>query len=148
MVIQHELGEAAAQAQRRYYDRFPDPSEWSTGAIDDYVFKAVEKVRTTTKTELKKQLPCADPKHTPTFLEQVKVHYEKYDENPEITQEKLWIFATSAMDPLMKVKWIERWNLSPALRETFKFPKPGFSDSVFPDWLHKATWWAQVSTCV
>jgi hypothetical protein len=52
------------------------------------------------------------------------------------------------MDPFMKVKWIERWNLSPALRETFKFPKPGFSDSVFPDWLYKATWWAQVSTCV
>jgi hypothetical protein len=83
--MQHELGEAAAKAQRRYYDRFPDPSEWSTGAIDDYVFKAVEKVRTTTKTELKKQLPCVDPKHTPTFLEQVKVHYKKYDENPEIT---------------------------------------------------------------
>jgi hypothetical protein len=137
--MQHELGEATTQAQHRYYDRFPNPSEWSTGAIDDYVFKAVEKVRTTTKTELKKQLPCADPKHTPTFLEQVKVHYEKYDENLEITQEKLWIFATSAMDPFMKVKWIERWNLSPALRETFKFPKPGFSDSVFPDWLHKAT---------
>jgi hypothetical protein len=117
------LGEAAAQAQRWYYDRFPDPLEWSTGVIDDYVFKAVEKVRTTTKTEL----------HTPTFLEQVKVHYEKYDENPEIAKEKLWIFATSAMDPFMKVKWIERWNLSPALRETFNFPKPGFSDSVFPD---------------
>jgi hypothetical protein len=45
----------------------------------------------------------------------------------------------------MKVKWIERWNQSPALREALKFPKPGFSDSIFLEWLHKATWWAQVS---
>jgi hypothetical protein len=72
-------------------------------------------VRTTTKPELKKQLPCADLNHTPTFLEQVKVHYKKDDEDPEITQEKMWIFATLAMDPSMKVKWIERWNQSPAL---------------------------------
>jgi hypothetical protein len=48
-------------------------------------------------------------------LEQVKVHYKKDDEDPEITQEKMWIFATLAMDPSMKVKWIERWNQSPAL---------------------------------
>jgi hypothetical protein len=108
--FQHELGEAAAQAQRRYYDKFLEPSAWTEGVVDDYIFKAVEKVRTTSKTELKKQLPCADPKHNPTFLEQVKLHFEKYDEDPEITQEKLWIFATSAMDPSMKVKWIERWN--------------------------------------
>jgi hypothetical protein len=89
-------------------------------------------VRTTSKTELKKQLLCADLKHTPTFLEQVKLHYEKYDEDLEITQEKLWIFATLAMDPTMKVKWLERWNQSPTLREALKFPKPGFSDGVFP----------------
>jgi hypothetical protein len=61
-------------------------------------------VRTTSKTELKKQLPCTDPKHTPTFLEQVKLYYEKYDEDPEITQERLWIFATSAMLPSIKVE--------------------------------------------
>jgi hypothetical protein len=97
-------------------------------------------VKTTSKTELKKQLPCVDPKHTPTFLEQVKLHYEKYDEDPKITQEKLWIFATSAMDPSMKVKWIERWNQSHALCEALKFPKPRFSDGIVPEWLHKATW--------
>jgi hypothetical protein len=79
------LGEAAAQAQRRYYDKFPDPSDWIAVVVDDYIFKAVEKVRTTSKMELKKQLPCTDPKHTPTFLEQVKLHYEKYDEDLEIT---------------------------------------------------------------
>jgi hypothetical protein len=61
-------------------------------------------------------------------LEQVKVHYKKDDEDPEITQEKMWIFATLAMDPSMKVKWIERWNQSPTLQEALKFPKPRFSD--------------------
>ena len=80
------MGEAAAQAQQRYYDKFPIPSDWTTGTVDNYIFKAVEKVRTTSKTELKKQLPCADPKHTPIFLEQVKLHYEKFDEDPEITK--------------------------------------------------------------
>jgi hypothetical protein len=144
-VIQHELGEAAAQAQQRYYDKFPNPSNWTTGTVDDYIFKAVEKVKTTSKSELKKQLPCTDPKHTPTFLEQVKLHYEKFDEYPEITQEKLWIFATSAMDPSMKVKWNKKWNQSRTLCVALKFPKPGFRDSIFPEWLHKATWWAQVS---
>jgi hypothetical protein len=48
----------------------------------------------------------------------------------------------------MKVKWLHRWNQSPSLREASKFPKPGFSDSMFLDWLHKATWWAQVVAIV
>jgi hypothetical protein len=54
-------------------------------------------VRTTSKTELKKQL-------IPAFLEQMKLHYEKYDADPKITQEKQWIIVTLAMDPSMKVK--------------------------------------------
>ena len=54
-------------------------------------------MRTTSKTKLKKQL-------IPAFLEQMKLHYEKYDADPEFTQEKLWIIATVAMDPSMKVK--------------------------------------------
>ena len=65
-------------------------------------------MRTTTKIELKKQLPCTNPKHIPTYLEQVKLYYKKYDEDLEITQKKLWIFVTLAMDTSMKVKWIER----------------------------------------
>ena len=136
------MEEATIQAQQGYYDKFLDPSDWTIGAVNDYIFKEVEKVRTISKMELKKQLPYMDPKYTPTFLEQVKLYYKKYNEDLEITQEKLWI-ATSAMHPSMKVK---RWNQSPTLCKVLKFLKPGFSDSIFPEWLHKAAWWAQVSS--
>jgi hypothetical protein len=104
----------------------------------------VDKVKVQCNSELKKLLPIADPKHTPQFLEQIKLHYEMNDETPEMTQEKLWMLATSAMDPAVKVKWLERWNKSPALREALKFPKPRFGDADFPEWLRKATWWSQV----
>ena len=74
----------------------------------------------------------------------MKSHHETHDENPEMAQEKLWMLATSAMDTSMKIKWLERWNNSLALREALKFPKPKFNDIEFPKWLHKATWWAHV----
>jgi hypothetical protein len=44
-----------------------------------------------------------------------------------------------AIIPFMKVRWIESWNQSPALREALKFLKPRFSASVFSEWLYKAT---------
>jgi hypothetical protein len=78
--------------------------------VHDLINSAVDKVRTSTLSELKKQLPIADPKHTKHFLEQVKIHYECNDESPEMQQEKLWMLATSAMSPSMKVKWLQRWN--------------------------------------
>jgi hypothetical protein len=43
--------------------------------VHEFINKAVEKVRTSTLSELKKQLPITDPKHTKHFLEQVKAHY-------------------------------------------------------------------------
>jgi hypothetical protein len=52
-------------------------------------------------------------------------------------QEKLWMLATSVMNPTMKVKWFQRWDQSATLKEALKFPKPGFNDSMFPEWLHK-----------
>jgi hypothetical protein len=58
------------------------------------------------------------------------------------------MLTTSAMNPNMKVKWLHRWNQSPSLCEALKFPKPGFNDNMFPDWLHKATRWAQVVAIV
>lgn len=78
------------------------------------------------------------------FLEQIKYHYECHDDEPEMQQEKLWMLATSAMSTAMKVKWLVRWNQPEKLRDAVKFPKPKFNDSIFPDWLHKATWWDQV----
>jgi hypothetical protein len=58
------------------------------------------------------------------------------------------MLVTSAMSRNMKVKWLHKWNQSPSLLKAMKFPKPGFSDNMFPDWLHKATWWAQVVAIV
>lgn len=139
------MGDAAATAQRKFYEKYPNPADWTSSAVHEWVSKAVEKVRLASNSELKKQLPIADPKHTPPFLEQVKSHYETHDESPEMTQEKLWMLATSAMDTSLKIKWLERWNNSHALREALKFPKPKFNDIDFFRWLHKATWWAQVS---
>jgi hypothetical protein len=72
--------------------------------VHDFINKAVDKVRTSILLELKKQLPIVDPKHTKHFLEQVKTHYECYDDFLEMQKEKLWMLATSAMNPSIKVK--------------------------------------------
>jgi hypothetical protein len=104
----------------------------------------VDKVKKDMSSDVKKQLPIADPRQTPQFLEQVRVHYESREDDPEMSQEKLWYLSTSVMDPAMKVKWLERWNKPASLREAMKFPKTKFPDHAFPEWLHKTTWWAQV----
>ena len=142
--IQQELGEAAALAQRKYYEKYPDPKAWTLESVDEWVSTAVKKVGIHLLGELRKNLPVADPKQTPAFLEQIKLHYEKFDDQPEMQQEKLWMLATSAMAPVMKVKWLQRWNSSSSIRVAHKFPKEAFPDLIFPAWLHKATWWAQV----
>ena len=104
----------------------------------------MKKVEDKLVAELRKHLPVADPKLTPLFLEEIKAHLEKYDE-PEMLQEKLYMLATSAMPSKMMIKWLQRWNSSAAIRDAHRFPKVGFGDSKFLDWLNRATWWAQVS---
>lgn len=145
MKLQQELGEAAAAAERRFYERYPNPSEWTSKSVDEWITKAVKRAGDKFQNELKKLLPIADPVNTTAFLEQIRLHYEKFDESPEMTQEKLWMFATSAMPSKMKIKWLQRWNSPQAIRDSHKFPKKDFTDISFPPWLHKATWWAQVS---
>lgn len=113
--------------------------------MDDWVNKSVKAAESSLQAELRKLLPIADPIHTPAFLEQVKQHYEKFDEQPEMQQEKLWMFALSAMPTRMKIKWLQRWNSPKSIREGHRFPKEKFGDAVFLPWLHRATWWAQVS---
>jgi hypothetical protein len=122
----------------------PDSSNWTDRNAEEWVRKAVKKVEDKLVAELRKHLPVADPKLTPLFLEEVKAHYEKFDE-PEMLQEKLYMLATSAMPPKMMVKWLQRWNSSAAIRDAYRFPKAGFGDAKFPEWLNRATWWAQVS---
>jgi len=144
MSIQQELGEAASIAEQKFYQKYPDPDQWTTRSVDDWVRTSVKKVEDKLIAEMRKHLPVADPKHTPAFLEEVKLHYEKFDDQPEMQQEKLWMLATSAMPAKMKVKWLQRWNSSAAIRDSHRFPKPSFNDVTFPPWLHRATWWAQV----
>ena len=99
--------------------------------MNEFVFKGIERLRLTSHSELKKQLLIADPKHYPMFLKEMKSHYETHDENSEITQEKLWMLATLAMDTSIKINRLESWNSSPALREALKFSKPKFNDIEF-----------------
>jgi hypothetical protein len=65
----------------------------------------VKKVKDKLVAELRKHLPVADPKLASGFLEEVKAHYEKFDE-PEMLQKKLYMLAISAMPPRMMVKWL------------------------------------------
>lgn len=142
--MQQEIGEATAVAQRRFYERYPNPEDWTAKRLEELVHRAVKKTKVHYKGELKKMLPVADPSNTIPFLEEVKYHYESHDEDPEMKLEKLWMLGTSVMDPIMKVLWLERWNQPAKLRVQLRFPKPNFSDDTFLIWLHKATWWSQV----
>ena len=94
--------------------------------------------------QLMKHLPVVGPKLTLAFLEEVKAHYEQFDE-PEMLHEKLYMLTTSAMPSYMMVKWLERWNSSAAILDAHRFSKTSFVNSKFPEWLNRATWWARVS---
>ena len=107
----------------------------------------MKKVEDKLVAELRKQWLVADPKLTPAFLEEVKAHYEKFDE-PEMLQEKLYVLSTSAMPSRMMVKWLQRWNSFAAIRDAHRFPKTAFADSKFPEWLNRATWWAHVRVLI
>jgi hypothetical protein len=103
-LFQQEIEEAVAATQRKFYKKFPNKEDWSAKSIYEFINKAVDKIRTSTLSELKKQLPIADPRHTKHFLEKIKIHYESNDDSPEMQQEKLWMLATSAMSLNIKVK--------------------------------------------
>ena len=136
--------EAALAAEDKYKMKNSDYSNWTDRNAEEWVRKVVKKVEDKLVCELRKHSPVADPKLTPAFLEEVKNHYEKFDE-PEMLQEKLYMLSTSAMPPKMMVKWLQRWNSSAAIRDAHHFQKTAFADSKFPEWLNRATWWAQVS---
>ena len=94
-VLQQELGEAVAHATRIFKEKYPEKSsEWTTGKLYEIIGKAVDKVKKDMSSDVKKQLPIADPRQTPQFLEQVRVHYESREDDPEMSQEKLWYLST------------------------------------------------------
>ena len=66
--------------------------------------------------KLKKILPIIDPQNTHAFLAEVKTNYESRDDGVKMKLEKLWMLVVSAMEPSMKVLWLERWNQPPSLQ--------------------------------
>jgi hypothetical protein len=85
--------------------KIPNSSNWTDCNAKEWVRMAVKKVEDKLDSELRKHLPVADPKLTFVFLDEIKAHYEKFDE-PEMLQKKLYMLATSAMPPRMMVKWL------------------------------------------
>jgi hypothetical protein len=65
-MFHQEFGKAATAVQKKFYEKFPNRSSKS---MHEFISKVVDKVRTSTLSELKNQLPIADPKHTKHFLE-------------------------------------------------------------------------------
>ena len=141
---QQEIGVVVESTERRFYDRYPNHEDWTSQHVDTIVGKAVTRAKVHFKSELKKILSIADPHNTHVFLAEVKTHYGSRDEGVEMMLEKLWMLVVSAMDPSMKVLWLECWNQPPSLRVQLKFSTQSFNDDVFYTWLNKATWWAQV----
>jgi len=70
---------------------------------EDWVRKVVKKVEDKLVAKFSEHLPITDPRLTSGYLDEVKAHYEKFDE-PDMLQEKLYLLATSAMPPRMMVK--------------------------------------------
>jgi hypothetical protein len=68
-MFHQEFGKAATAVQKKFYEKFPNREGWSSKSMHEFISKVVDKVRTSTLSELKKQLPIADPKHTKHFLE-------------------------------------------------------------------------------
>jgi hypothetical protein len=85
-VLQQEIGEAAVAAQRKFYEKFPNREDWFAKSVHEFINKAIDKVRTSILSELKKH--CR-PKHTKYFFKQVKSHYECNDNSLEMQQEIL-----------------------------------------------------------
>jgi hypothetical protein len=81
--VQQEIAEAAHASEDKYKMKNPDSSNWTDRNAEEWVRKAVKKVEDKLIAELRKHLPVADPRLTPGFLEEVKAHYEKFDE-PEM----------------------------------------------------------------
>ena len=62
------MGDAIATAQKKFYEKYPDPTHWTSNAVDELVSKAVEMVKLTSHSEFNKNNFIADPRHTPMFL--------------------------------------------------------------------------------
>ena len=88
------IAKVAHAAEDKYKMENPNSSNWTDRNAEEWVRKAVKKVEDKLVAKLKKYLPVADPKLTPGFLEEVKAHYEKFDELGML-HEKLYMLTGS-----------------------------------------------------
>ena len=87
--------------------KIPYSKNWTDCNAKEWVRKTVKNTEDKLVAELRKHLHVTDPMLTFGFLEEIKAPYEKFDE-PEMLQEKLYMLVTSAMPPMMMVKWLQR----------------------------------------
>ena len=80
------MEDATLATLRKFYEKYLNHTHWTLKAVDEWVFKVVNSMWLTFHLVLRKQLPVADPKHNPLFLEQVKSHYGTHNESHEMTQ--------------------------------------------------------------
>jgi len=103
--------------------------------------KAMEQVRKDHLITFTKHLPIYDLALSPKFMIQIQIHYDM-NSNPKMFINKLQMLASIAISNKHKLAWFIQWNESNVLKETNKIPKQGFSNKIFFQWLHKATFWS------
>jgi len=59
--------------------------------------------------------------------------------------EKLAKVAAAHVQPRFKAKWLQWWNSTLMVRHGNKFPSLPLKERTLEAWLHKASFWAQVS---
>jgi hypothetical protein len=75
---------------------------------------------------------------------QIDRHYSTFLE-PDMTIEKLQKVATTHVDAHVKARWLRWWNSNAAVKTQNMFPSTlPLRERVLDDWLHKASFWAQV----
>ena len=75
---------------------------------------------------------------------QINLHYSA-SSKPEMTIEKLQKVATAQVEPEYKAKWLRWWNSGSMRRAAYRFLPVNFKEPELDLWLHKATFWAQVT---
>ena len=70
--LQQEIAEAAHAAKDKYKMKNPDSSNWTDRNAEEWVRKVVKNIEDKLICDIRKHLFIADPKLTPSFLEEIK----------------------------------------------------------------------------
>lgn len=75
---------------------------------------------------------------------QIDRHYSTFLV-PDMSIEKLQKVATTHVDASIKARWLSWWNSPANVKSVNKFPPSlPLREKVLDDWLHRASFWAQV----